>query len=58
MGKVVPMMQESMQVAEAEFALAMILLFALPVMAVYVGVAAIVGAFFAGMALAGKVGQE
>ena len=58
MGKVVPKVQESMQVAEAEFALAMILLFALSVMAVYVGVAAIVGAFFAGMALAGKVGQR
>lgn len=58
MGKVVPKLQESMRVAEAEFALAMILLFALSVLAVYVGVAAIVGAFFAGMALSGTVGQR
>jgi len=58
MGKVVPRMQENMKVAEAEYALAIILLFGLAVLAVYVGVAAIVGAFFAGMALAGKVGQR
>jgi Kef-type K+ transport system membrane component KefB len=57
-GKVVPKIQESMQVAEAEFALAMVLLFGLSVLAVYVGVAAIVGAFFAGMALSGVVGQR
>ena len=57
-GKVVPKIQESMQVAEAEFALAMILLFGLSVLAVFVGVAAIVGAFFAGMALSGVVGQR
>jgi Kef-type K+ transport system membrane component KefB len=53
-----PKIQESMQVAEAEFALAVILLLTLSVMAVYVGVAAIVGAFFAGMALSGTVGQR
>jgi Kef-type K+ transport system membrane component KefB len=47
-----------MQVAEAEFALAIILLLSLSVLAVYVGVAAIVGAFFAGMALSGTVGQR
>jgi Kef-type K+ transport system membrane component KefB len=58
MGKVVPKMQESMRVAEAEFSLAMILLFGLAVLAVYVGVAAIVGAFFAGMALSETVGQR
>ena len=57
-GKVMPRIQESMQVAEAEFALAIILLLALSVLAVYVGVAAIVGAFFAGMALSGTVGQR
>jgi len=57
-GKMMPRIQESMQVAEAEFALAMILLFALAVLAVYVGVAAIVGAFFAGMALSGTVGRR
>lgn len=57
-GKVVPKVQESMRLAEAEFTLAMILLFTLAVLAVYVGVAAIVGAFFAGMALSGTVGQR
>jgi Kef-type K+ transport system membrane component KefB len=58
MGKVVPRVQENLRVAEAEYAIAMVLLFTLAVLAVYVGVAAIVGAFFAGMALAGKVGQR
>jgi Kef-type K+ transport system membrane component KefB len=57
-GRFLPKLQESMQVAEAEFALAITLLFALSVLAVYVGVAAIVGAFFAGMALSGTVGPR
>ncbi|MCU1232288.1 MAG: sodium/hydrogen exchanger [Candidatus Solibacter sp.] len=48
---VIPRMQARMRVAEAEFALSMTLLFALSVLAVYAGVAAIVGAFLAGMAL-------
>jgi Kef-type K+ transport system membrane component KefB len=58
MGKVVPRVQQTLRVSEAEFAFALILLFALSVLAVYVGVAAIVGAFFAGMALAGTVGPR
>ena len=58
MGRVVPRLQQSLRVAEAEFSMAMVLLFALSVLAVYVGVAAIVGAFFAGMALAGRVGPR
>jgi Kef-type K+ transport system membrane component KefB len=49
--RVMPRVQARMQVAEAEFALAMTLLFALSLLAVYAGVAAIVGAFLAGMAL-------
>jgi Kef-type K+ transport system membrane component KefB len=57
MGKVVPRVQE-MHVGEAEFVLSMVLLFGLSVLAVYAGVAAIVGAFFAGMALAGRVGPR
>ena len=57
MGRIVPRVQ-NLRVAEAEYALAMVLLFALSVLAVYVGVAAIVGAFFAGMALAGTVPQR
>jgi Kef-type K+ transport system membrane component KefB len=58
MAKVVPRVQQSLRVAEAEFSMAMVLLFTLSVLAVYVGVAAIVGAFFAGMALAGRVGHR
>jgi Kef-type K+ transport system membrane component KefB len=58
MGRIVPRVQESLRVAEAEFSLAIVLLFALAVLAVYIGVAAIVGAFFAGMALAGRTGQR
>ena len=58
MGKVVPRLQQSLRVAEAEFSMAMVLSFGLSVLAVYVGVAAIVGAFFAGMALAGRVGPR
>jgi Kef-type K+ transport system membrane component KefB len=58
MEKVVPRMQERLRVGEAQFALAMVLLFALSLLAVYVGVAAIVGAFLAGMALAESVGPR
>jgi Kef-type K+ transport system membrane component KefB len=43
---------ESLRVGEAQFAVAMSLLFALALLAVHTGVAAIVGAFLAGMALA------
>jgi Kef-type K+ transport system membrane component KefB len=55
MGKVVNKAQGNMHVAEAEFAISLVLLFALSLLAVYVGVAAIVGAFLAGMALAEHV---
>jgi Kef-type K+ transport system membrane component KefB len=50
-GRVVPRVQRHSQLAEAEFALALVLLFSLALAAVYIGVAAIVGAFLAGMAL-------
>jgi Kef-type K+ transport system membrane component KefB len=52
MGKVVPHVSRTLRVAEAQFAMAMCLMFALSVGAVYTGVAAIVGAFLAGLALA------
>jgi Kef-type K+ transport system membrane component KefB len=55
MGKVVNRAQGNMHVAEAEFAISLVLLFGLSLLAVYVGVAAIVGAFLAGMALAEHV---
>jgi Kef-type K+ transport system membrane component KefB len=49
--RVMPKVHANMRLGEAEFALAMTLLFALSLLAVYAGVAAIVGAFLAGMAL-------
>jgi Kef-type K+ transport system membrane component KefB len=49
--RVMPRVQARVRLAEGEFALAMTLLFALSLLAVYAGVAAIVGAFLAGMAL-------
>lgn len=52
---VLPKVQRRMRVGEAEFILAIILLFVLSLAAVWIGVAAIVGAFLAGMALAESV---
>ena len=49
---------ETLRLGEAQFALAMSLLFALSVLAIYAGVAAIVGAFLAGLALAESTGQR
>ncbi len=49
---------EFMLVGEPQFALSMILLFGLSLLAVYAGVAAIIGAFLAGMALSESVGQR
>lgn len=57
-GRMVPRMEEKLRVGEAEFALSLCLLFALSWLAMYVGVAAIVGAFLAGMALSESVGQR
>lgn len=53
--RVIPRIHEKMRVGEAQFAAAMLLLFALSVLAVYAGVAAIIGAFLAGLALSGSV---
>lgn len=58
MGRIVPRVQESARTAEAEYTVALVLLFGLSALAIYAGVAAIVGAFFAGMALAGRVGHR
>ena len=54
----VPRIEEKLNVAEAQFSLALCLLFGLSVLAVYAGVAAIIGAFLAGMALAETVGHR
>jgi Kef-type K+ transport system membrane component KefB len=53
-----PRMQSRMRVANAEFTISLILLFALAVLAVHAGVAAIVGAFLAGMALSETVEER
>lgn len=47
-----PRMESRMKGVESQFSLAMILLFALALLATYAGVAAIIGAFLAGVALA------
>jgi Na+:H+ antiporter len=49
--RIVPRVQRRLVHAEAEFSIALSVLFALSLVAVYAGVAAIVGAFLAGMAL-------
>lgn len=56
--RVVPRVEASMQAADAQFTIAMALLFGLSVLAVYAGVAAIIGAFLAGMALSETVGER
>lgn len=58
MDKVVPHVGEKLRIGEAQFALAMSLLFALALAAVYIQIAAIVGAFLAGMALAESTGPR
>lgn len=49
--RTLPTVSQRMKGSEGQFALAVVLLFALAVLAVYAGVAAIIGAFLAGMAL-------
>lgn len=49
---IVPRMEEKLRSGEVQFNLSMILLFALALLATYAGVAAIIGAFLAGMVLA------
>lgn len=53
--RVVATLEGNLQVGEAQFALAMILLFALAALASRIGVAAIVGAFLAGLALGSSI---
>ena len=53
--KVVPRVERKLHVAEAQFALAMVMLFGLSLLAIYAGVAAIIGAFLTGMALSETV---
>jgi len=53
-----PRVGQRLRLGEGQFALSMVLLFALSVLSVYAGVAAIIGAFLAGMALAESVGRR
>jgi Kef-type K+ transport system membrane component KefB len=58
MMRLVPRAESRLKSGEAQFNLALVLLFALSVLAMYVGVAAIIGAFLAGMALAESVSDR
>lgn len=54
-GRLVPRAEQTLRSGEVQFNLALVLLFGLSVLAIYAGVAAIIGAFLAGMALAESV---
>lgn len=56
--QVVPRIEGKLSAKEAEFNLALILLFGLSLLAVYVGVAAIIGAFLAGLAFSETAGRR
>jgi Kef-type K+ transport system membrane component KefB len=58
MSAIMPRVEQKISVAEGQFALAICLLFGLSLLAVYAGVAAIIGAFLAGMALSESVGHR
>jgi Kef-type K+ transport system membrane component KefB len=57
-GRLLPRVEARLRSGEAQFSLAMILLFGLAVLAQYAGVAAIIGAFLAGMVLADTAGPR
>jgi Kef-type K+ transport system membrane component KefB len=57
-GRVLPHVRQGLREGEGQFAAAVVLMFALSVLAVYAGVAAITGAFLAGMALSESVEQR
>lgn len=58
LGTVVPQVEQRLKASEAQFNLALVLLFGLSLLAVYAGVAAIIGAFLAGMALGETVNHR
>lgn len=57
-GHAMPALQARLRASEAQFHLSVVLLFALSVLALYTGVAAIVGAFLAGMSLGESVSKR
>jgi Kef-type K+ transport system membrane component KefB len=54
-GRVFPVLERNLRTGEVQFHLALVLLFALSTLAQFAGVAAIIGAFLAGMALSETV---
>jgi len=56
--RAIPVVQARLQASESQFHLAIVLLFGLSVASMYTGVAAIVGAFLAGMSLGESVGKR
>ena len=58
MHRLVPRLEARMSIVESQFALSMALLFGLALLAVYAGVAAVVGAFLAGMTLSETVDRR
>ncbi|MEP6539137.1 MAG: cation:proton antiporter [Bryobacteraceae bacterium] len=58
MGKIVPKVEATLHAGEVQFNFALLILFALSVVAVFSGVAAIIGAFLAGMTLAETVNRR
>jgi len=56
--RVMPRVEQQLRAGEAQFSVALVLLFALALLAQYAGVAAIIGAFLAGMALAESVNHR
>jgi Kef-type K+ transport system membrane component KefB len=58
MGSVVPKLAGQLRAGEVQFNLAMLVLFGLALLAMYAGVAAIIGAFLAGMALSDTLDQR
>jgi Kef-type K+ transport system membrane component KefB len=56
--RVVPRVEQRLKTTEAQFSLALLLMFALAAMASFAGIAAIVGAFLAGMALSDTVSHR
>ncbi len=57
-GHVLPRVTEKLQAGEGQFHLALFLLFGLSLLATWAGIAAIIGAFLAGMAVSESVGQR
>lgn len=55
MGSILPRLNQQLRAGESQFSAAIVLMFGLSVLSVYAGVAAIIGAFFAGMMLSDSV---